>query len=183
MTKVASVRALCFALAIAGSAALTLGACRKGEDPVDEAPLPSPSEEAVAPAADQLRPGELAEGNETAFGLVVPRDLHVVRRFRESTVAVGEPAAELVSNYVRDRVNTSTVEIGPARTVFMNARVRGEEDGKLLRIEVIQQRTRTELVVKDLTKEPIEPGLTEEERWEKAGLSPSGKQLDLKHLH
>lgn len=176
-------RAPRFALVLAALTAFALGACRKGDDTIDEAPLPEPPPAPAATSADQLRPGELAEGAEEAFGLTLPRDLRVTRRFRESTVAIGEPGAELVANYVRERVHTSVVEIGPARTVFMDARVRGKDDGKLLRIEVIQQRARTELVVKDLTKEPIEPGLTEEERWEKAGLSPSGRQLDLKHLH
>lgn len=117
------------------------------------------------------------------FGLVVPRDLRIVRRFADSMAATGKPAAEQVSNYVRHRVNAATVEIGPTRTIFDSARVQGDDhEGRLLRIEVVQHPSRTELVVKDMTPVPIEPGLTEEERWRKAGLSPSGKQLGLQEM-
>lgn len=117
------------------------------------------------------------------FGLVVPRDLRIVRRFSESIIATGAPSAEQVANYVRPRVNAATVEIGPARTIFDSARVKGDEhEDKLLRIEVIQHSSRTELVVKDMTPVPIDEGLTEEERWRRAGLSPSGKQLDLQEM-
>lgn len=117
------------------------------------------------------------------FGLVVPRDLRIVRRFTDSMAATGMPAAELVANYVRHRVNAATVEIGPTRTIFDSARVHGDDhEGRLLRIEVVQHPSRTELVVKDMTPLPVEPGLTEEERWRKAGLSPSGKQLGLQDM-
>lgn len=174
-------RAFSFAPLLAGFVAV-FGACRH-DDPIEMAHVrPATSTAAPPAAADQLRPGELAEGTGLAYGLAVPRDLRVVRRFEESIVAVGEPAAELVANFVRHRVEADAIEVGPARTVFAGARVKGDPEGKLLRIEVIQQPTRTELVVKDITPTPIEPDLTEEQRWQKAGLSPDGKQLNLREL-
>jgi hypothetical protein len=36
---------------------------------------------------------------------------------------------------------------------------------------------RSEMVIRDVTPPPVEPGLTDEQRWQKAGLSPSGAVL------
>lgn len=157
--------------------------CRRDEI-VETAPPPVAAIPSAVPvAADQLRPGELAEGTDEMFGLLAPRGLRVVRRFTESMSAVGEPSAERVANYVRDRVDAERVEFGPTRTVFSNATVRGDVSGKRLRIEVIQHPSRTELVVRDVTPIPIDPDLSEADRWRKAGLSPTGEQLDLQTLH
>ncbi len=37
-------------------------------------------------------------------------------------------------------------------------------------------------MIKDITPPPLEPGLTDEERWKKAGLTPDGKPIDPKKL-
>ena len=41
---------------------------------------------------------------------------------------------------------------------------------------------RSEMIVRDTTPAPVEPGLTEEQRWQKAGLTPSGQIADPKKL-
>lgn len=161
--------------------ALTTG-CRRDDD-VETPPVPPVASAVVPTAADQLRPGELAEGSEELFGLRAPRGMRVARRFEEAVSALGQHSAERVANYVRDRVDAERIEVGPTRTVFLNATVRGDTSGKRLRIEVVQHPTRTELVVRDVTPKPIEPDLTEAERWQKAGLSPTGEQLNLQTLH
>jgi len=177
------VRAAPLVLAFLVPTLVLASGCRRDEL-VETAPPPVGAVPSAVPvAADQLRPGELAEGTEQMFGLLAPRGLRVVRRFADSVSAVGEPSAERVANYVRDRVDPERVDFGPTRTVFSNATVRGDTSGKVLRIEVIQHPSRTELVVRDVTPVPIEPDLTEAERWRKAGLSPSGEQLDLQTLH
>lgn len=159
------------------------GCARPTEAEVEEAPPPSPPEAPAEVAADQLRPGELAEGEDEAFGLLLPRDMRVVRRFSESVVAMGSHPAESVANYVRERVHPATVEIGPRRTIFASSTVKGDSNGKILQIEVVRHPSKAEIIVTDKTPVPMEPGLTEAERWEKAGLSPSGKQLGLEELH
>jgi hypothetical protein len=50
--------------------------------------------------------------------------------------------------------------------------------GRKLRIEVASGNGDTELIIRDVTPLSIEPGLTEEERWKKAGLKPSGGLLN-----
>lgn len=176
-------RASRFVLVLVVSATVVVSGCRRNDETIEEALAPIPSAIPAPAALDQLRPGELAEGKEKMFGLVVPRDLRIVRRFSESIVATGAPRAEEVANYVRHRVTAATVEVGPARTIFNSARIKGDErEDKLLRIEVVQYPSKTELVVKDVTPIPIDEGLTEEERWRRAGISPSGKQLNLREM-
>src|SRR3954451_7953536 len=115
------------------SALLVAPGCGKKEPPRPTLP-PTPS--ATAPTADRLLPGELAEGQEHAMGLAMPRDMRLLRVFDDSAVARGRVAADAVSNYVRRRVDASTAEIGAARTVFPRAHVKGQPAEKLVRIEV-----------------------------------------------
>jgi hypothetical protein len=142
-------------------------------------PPPSPLPPASAPtaAADRLLPGELAEGRERAMGLAVPREMTVVRVFDDSAVARGRVDADALSNYVRKRVDVPAAEIGAARTVFPKAHVKGQPPDRIVRIEVVQGIGATELLLRDLTPPVIPPGLSEDERWRKAGVVP-GKPND-----
>jgi hypothetical protein len=160
--------------ALVGSALLVALGCGKKEAPKSTLP-PTPS--ATALSADRLLPGELAEGHEKAMGLAVPRDMRLLRVFDDSAVARGRVAADAVSNYVRRRVDTSTAEIGAARTVFPKAHVKGQPAEKLVRIEVVQDVDSTELLLRDVTPHAAEPGLSEDDRWRKAGVVP-GKPFD-----
>jgi hypothetical protein len=160
--------------ALAGSALLIALGCGKKEPPKPTLP-PTPS--ASAPSADRLLPGELAEGRERAMGLAVPRDMTLLRVFDDSAVARGRVAADAVSNYVRSRVDSTTAEIGAARTVFPRAHVKGQPPDKVVRIEVVRNIDSTELLLRDLTPHPVEPGLSEDQRWRKAGVVP-GKPFD-----
>ena len=159
--------------AVLGSALFCAVGCAKRETP---APLPAPAPTASV-AADRLLPGELAEGRERAMGLAVPRDMRLLRVFDHSAVARGRVAADLVSNYVRKRVDVAAVEIGAARTVFPKAHVKGQPEGKVVRIEVVEDTDSTELLLRDLTPPEVPAGLSEEERWRRAGVVP-GKPFD-----
>jgi len=154
-----------------------LGGCGKRTDDVMPAAIPTPS---VAP--DELAPGELAEGQEHAFGLPLPRRMRVSATFPDAIFAVGAMAPEHVANYVRQRVEADAVETGPAKTVFTKAKLKGGDASKVLRIEVAQRGSETELVVRDQTPPPIKPGLTPEERMREHGMTLDGKLLDPKHL-
>jgi len=148
-------------------------ACRK-----EQTPSPAPKPAPVASAAlDRLLPGELAEGSERAMGLAVPREMHLERVFDDSAFARGRVGAEALANYVRQRVDVPTVEIGAARTIFARAHVKGQPEGKTVRIEVIGEVDATVLYLRDTTPPAIAPGLTEEERWRKEGVVP-GKPFD-----
>jgi hypothetical protein len=150
--------------------ALALGGCREETEPPG---LPPPRQTPV----DTTLPGELAEGTEVAFGLKLPRDLEIEARFDDAVIAVGRVPLEYVANYVRDRVDSDRVETGPSRTVFDEASPKADAQ-KTVRIEVTRRaRGDVQLVVRDRTPKPMEEGLTEAERYKKAGLAPDGKTV------
>ncbi|EYF01715.1 hypothetical protein [Chondromyces apiculatus] len=163
-------------LLVLTSSATLLPACRSKTDPP---PPPAPIASAPAPQrADQVAPGELAEGTEKAFGIPIPRRMRVRMRFADEVVATGDVSAEQVANYIRQRVQAAKVETGPAKTVFTGVTAAGEPP-RQLRIEVLSRRHHgTDLTIQDVTKVPPEPGLTDEERWRAKGFKPDGTPLD-----
>jgi hypothetical protein len=168
------------ALLFALGPALALGGCRCSKDASD--PQANASASARRPPVDRLAPGELAEGPTSAFGLSFPQKMRLERRFADSAHAAGPVAPEAVANYVRQRVEVSHVEIGAARTVFPRVRIKGGAPDKLYRIEVVPNGMNTLLVLRDITPPPLEPGLSVEERWRRAGMTPQGKPLDPKKM-
>jgi hypothetical protein len=162
--------------AMAAAACLACAACRKEPTPTP-APAPAPTQSATG--ADRLLPGELAEGQEKAFGFVFPRVMRIERSFNDSVAARGATSPEPIANYVRPRLDGAVVEIGVARTVFNNAHVKGQPPDKRVRIDVALEDTETILVVRDITPPPpVDPGLSEEELWRRTGISKSGKIID-----
>jgi hypothetical protein len=149
-----------------------LTGCRRGETTAEER-APAASKRPV----DRLLPGELAEGRERAMGLVVPRDMRIERVFDDSAVARGRVGVEPLADYVRKRVQVASVEVGQSRTVFPKAHPRGAPEGKLVRIEIARDLETTVLTLTDVTPPPIPNGLSEDERWRKAGVLP-GKPFD-----
>jgi hypothetical protein len=120
---------------------------------------------------DSVRPGEIAEGKDLAFGFPLPRAMHVKARFPDAVIAAGELDFEPLTNYVRERVDT-----GPVTTVFAGATLKTDPKRRLL-VEVRAAAGMVELVVRDETPKPIEPGLSDEERWKRSGLGPDGSVL------
>lgn len=167
-------------------ALLLIGLCSltscKGKRP---APVAAPSAVAVASAVplDHLAPDELAPGKAEVYGFAVPREMEVESRLGERAYISGHVSPEALANYVRQRVVVSHVEIGAARTVFPMARIKGNNDGRVYTLEVLPDGPKTRLVIKDTTPPPPPPpGMTDEERWRAAGLTPDGRPLDMKKL-
>lgn len=168
-------------------AALALGAlawgCRSGAD--DDAARRSAARVAPKQSAepvDRLLPDELAPGKAVVFGFPVPRQMKVERLYPDAAHIVGNVTPESLANYVRQRVEAIHVEIGAARTVFPAARIKGDATQHIYRIEVVASTGRTQLVIRDITPPPTVQGLTEAERWKRAGLTPDGKIIDPRSL-
>lgn len=152
------------------------------QDKPKQAPAPAPSV-APPPAPDQLRPGELAEGTIDAFGVKIPRIMHVDTRFSDALFASGDASHKDVVAYVRERVVAEKVETLQTKTVFEGVTVKASPEKKL-RIEVIAVGVgRSKLVIRDETRPPAKPGLTEEERWREVGMTPQGELIDPSHLN
>jgi hypothetical protein len=154
-----------------------LAGCHGKVQPAPVAVASAPS----APPIDRLAPGELAPGTETLNGLVLPRGMRVTARFSMVSHAAGPLHAEDVANYVRDRVDVHRVELGVVGTVFPAVHVNGGDPGRTYRIEVNSGGDATEIVMRDVTPVPqqvADPSVPDEEKWRKAGYTPSGKPLD-----
>ena len=162
------------ALVAALAFAATAGCKRK--PPPEPAPAPAP--------VDHLAPNEVVEGKEKAFALPLPRHATVTGKFDTSVTVRSPLLPEELANFVRARVKEGNVVAGGAATTFEDVVVPAEPQRRLtieVRRPVLTGDARSEMTVRDTTPPPIEPNLTDEERWKKAGFGPDGKLLDPKH--
>lgn len=161
-------------------AAFWLAACEERA----QAPVASAKPSAKPKTPDRLMPGELAEGDAALFGLRLPKKMRLEARFATSAHASGLIKSSELIDYVKRRITVRHVELAGSRTVFDKARIKGGDQQQLFRIEVIPKGRRTKLSVELLnpSKPPAEKGLSEAERWRRAGLTPDGKQINPKEL-
>lgn len=136
-----------------------------------------PSGIARSTPVDTTEPNEIAEGEVLAFGLALPRDIEIDAQAADTTYATGRLSFEALANYVRERVTASRVDTGPAQTVFVDAVVK-RDPKKVVQVEVRNKRGRVQLIVRDRTPKPVDQGLTEAERWRRAGLTPDGRAIE-----
>lgn len=103
----------------------------------DAAEPPLPSARASARAPDAVDPSGLIEGPQSAFGLKLPLRSRIARTSSNS-IAVELPfPLEDVSTYLRARLTSKSVDVGPRATVFQEASVMGDaEQGGLLNVTV-----------------------------------------------
>ncbi|HKQ69076.1 MAG TPA: hypothetical protein VJT73_07045 [Polyangiaceae bacterium] len=168
--------------ALGRAGALLLSLVMAGCERQEPAPPEAPPVVASSTAPDRLLPDELAEGTSRIFGLAVPRKMTVERMFSNSGTARGPIGAPALAAYVRRRVDSIGVEIGAVHTVFPKAHVKGEDPKKLVRIEILLSEDGTTLLsLTDITPPQVPEGLSEEERWKRAGVVP-GKRAAPKAL-
>jgi hypothetical protein len=133
-------------------------------------------------ALDRLEPGELTAGKLAVFGFLVPRQMTMERRFLDEAHLSGTVSAPALAVYVRKQVTATHIEMTGSRTIFEQARINAGDPQRVYRIEIVPSGTRTALVVRDVTPPPTVQGLSEEERWKRAGMTPDGKLADPKSL-
>jgi hypothetical protein len=159
-----------------GALLLTLALCAAGCGRTDPNPkATAPETAAPTPTTpDRLPPGELLEGEARAFGLVLPRLMAVESATKRTVHARGRVRPETLANYLRARVSVQHVEMADKRLTFPKAQLRGDPNGTVLRLEVIDEGLSTHLIVRNLMGPPLVPGLSNEQRWEQAGRKPGG---------
>lgn len=160
--------------------ALATGACRKTEI-TEPAPAASASAPEAPPPRDWLAAGELLEGTAKAFGLTLPRQVHVDQSFVDVVHASGDARADAVVAYLRARVRMGTVRIGAASTTFEAVQIPGLPGREYaIRVAPGERGVGCVIDLRDVTPPALPP--TEPERWRAAGLTPQGKILDPTHL-
>lgn len=161
---------------------LSSTACRKRHAREEEAPPPV---ETAGPSAripvDRTLPGELAEGTEKAFGLILPRQVQVTARFDDLVIAATDVPPSSVAIYMRDRIRADKTEASPSGITFSRATIKAEP-GITYTIQVLSHAGKTEITVRNTTTPKVKAGLTPEERWRELGYRPDGTPLDPTHL-
>lgn len=160
-------RRFTLALALVGS----LG-CRS-KHPAPTPPAASAAESA-RPPVDRLAPGELTAGLLQAFGLYVPRGMHLDGVFPAAAHMSGSVSPDALATYVRDRVVVANVQLAEGRTIFPNARIKGGDPKRAYDIEIIPAGDVTRLVIRDVTRPPTPRGLSEADIWRANGYAPDG---------
>jgi hypothetical protein len=137
---------------------------------------------ATAPPLDHLAPGELAEGTEQAFGLTLPRGVHVEFTDRGDVRAVGLVTLHSFVKYLRSHVQESDLEEGDQYADLRKVKLHGKP-GALYAMHLSPAGFRgTMLLMQDVTPTPAPDLPNETERWKAVGLTPNGKVLDPTHL-
>lgn len=155
--------------------------CRQEEVPVVDLSEPASSTAPSAASPDRLPPGRLLEGTEQAFGLHIPKEMSLQAHFSDSAQAVGRVSADDLLEYIQHRILARHVEMAPGKWIFPQAHIKGG-DQRLLRIEIDQRGPDTRLYLRDITPPPPVEGLSEAERWRRAGLTPEGRLIDPQNL-
>ncbi len=156
-------------LALCGAA---LG-CRSSEPPLELVrPAPTPT-----PPADQAGRPELPDA-ETAFGLPVPEGLRVARHFADSAYLSGRLSMNEALAEIRKHVISGGVELTAKRALFSRAYIRQDEQKRLFRIEISKTHSGSQVRINDITPPPTTHGLSESERWRRAGRNPDGTLID-----
>jgi hypothetical protein len=127
---------------------------------------------------DRLAPGELGASGRMIFGFDVPLGMKVRSQSSREVHLSGTAGLEALARYVRDRVEVSHVEVTGSRFIFNDARIKGGDPKRKYLFELVRRHRRSLLVIRDRTPPPVVKGLTEEERWRRAGLTPDGQQID-----
>lgn len=92
---------------------------------------------------DQVEPDALVEGSIEAFGVKMPKD-SVVQEETPSRISVVVPySIERVATYFRERLSADSVDVGPRRTIFENARLKGVAGGVPANVSVNRNGTST----------------------------------------
>ena len=165
--------------------ALSTGAgCRNAST---DAPTPNASgslgsDAAPARPIDRLAPGELAAGSALAFGFPMPESMTIRATFPDAVHAAGSVTPEALASYVKERVVVAHVELAATRTIFPKARIKGGAADRVYRFDIVGGGPETLLVIRDVTPPPVVQGLSEAERWRRAGMTPDGKPLNEKQL-
>ncbi len=164
-------------------AAASSTACHRDDASID-APVSAKAGADAEPPRDHLADGELLEGSARAFGLVLPRGVTIDTNLPPQILASGDPKAADVANYVRARVAMGSVRVGAASTMFLRVQVPANPGRELnIRVEPRANGTGDLITIRDVTPPPVDPNLTDEQRWRQVGIAPGGKIADPAHLH
>jgi hypothetical protein len=131
---------------------------------------------------DRLLKGELSESSALVFGFPVPNGMTVERVFPDAAHLVGEITVGGLLDYVRKHAKVGAPELTGSMMVFDPVSIPSQGERRRYRFEINSSGGRVRLLVRDTTPPPLQPGLSDEERWRQAGLKPNGEPINVTEL-
>jgi hypothetical protein len=130
---------------------------------------------------DHLAPGELVEGTEQAFGVKLPRGMHIEAAFVDVVYAQGPALLHPAVEYFRARLRDGGLHEGERAAMFEHVHVPGKPGVELsLRVEPATGGLR--VVLRDTTPAVLPVLPDDGARRRAVGLTPEGRLLDPTHL-
>ena len=164
--------------------ALLAAGCRKDAAPAaGDAPPPLPAVVPSAVPVDHLAPGELVEGKEEAFGILLPRGFDVDQRFVDVVHASGVATVHSVVAYFRPRLSGGSFREGERSATFehVTAAKSPPDTDITLHVALGPGKTLVDVTATPIHHAPDLSTLSDEQLWKRQGLSPNGRQLDPLH--
>jgi hypothetical protein len=131
-----------------------------------------------ATATDRLLPNEELPGRPRVFGIEVPEGMRVAARFPDVVQLTGKVRLDAVTRYFQTQVLSDRVQLGKGRATFPAVTLKSDQRKRVYRIEIVSDRGTTKVQMRDITPPPVIEGLSEKERWERAGLNADGSIKD-----
>jgi hypothetical protein len=147
----------------------------------------------VLPPADHLAPGELLEGSDRAFGVLLPQVMRVHESFVDAVYASGPTTVEALVPYFRAHLTGGDLHTSPFLATFDHVhappapegtagQAKQDSSARELRVRIATSPDGARVDIRDTTP-PVLPALPDEAaRWRAAGLTPQGKVADPTHL-
>jgi hypothetical protein len=166
-------------------ASVAMSACarHRPDDGPESSPTarPAQSNEPGATPVDHLAPGELVEGSQKAFGLTLPRELHVTQSFVDVVSATGPVSVHSLVRYLSTRLEGGSVREGTDAATFQHVAVKGAPGLELLvHIGSVLGGSRVE--IHTVPHPPAAQLPDEQSRWRQVGLTSQGKVIDPAHF-
>jgi hypothetical protein len=162
-----------------------LVACHRSS-PTENSPAPAASAAAVRIAqpipADHLAPGELLEGTDKAFGVPLPRGLHVDGVFVDLVMTSGPFSVPQLVGYFRAHLQSGDLSEGPASATFDHVTAPGHPE-RPLSVHILKSGDGAHVDIRDVTLPKGVPLPDETARWKAVGLTPNGSLIDPTHLN
>ncbi len=128
-------------------------------------------------ALDRLLPSELGKSSSLVFGFPIPPGMRVTGRYPDSVHLQGDVSTSGLKEYIEAHLATGPSELDGRRRTYRGARIRGGDPSRVYRVELVELRSDRQIIITDVTPKPIEPGLSNEERWRRAGFLPDGTPI------
>jgi hypothetical protein len=129
---------------------------------------------AASQTPDRLEPGEPLVGTPRVLGLDVPDGLRVVAHYDKSVHLSGPLPLSAAVDAIQRQLEPTLLELTPKRAFWERVVAKGDTNKRLLRIEITRDGPTTRVHLSEVTAPKPTHGLSDEERWERAGRNPDG---------